>query len=200
MEKREMSEKESLAIITEMILKTKSNVKNRAGGPTLIWGYATLITSILIYAGWELIGQQWIMYGWILIPVIGLIGMLFLNKKEKTGYVKTYLDKVISYIWIVFGVMGALVSACAFLISIPILFVISIFMSGGITLTGYVTGFKQYLYFGCAGVLLSFLLTVVGGSVSVLIFAAIFVVTMIIPGHIVNTIKNPQLSESINTK
>ena len=168
--------------------------------PTLIWGYATLITSILIYAGWELIGQQWIMYGWILIPVIGLIGMLFLNKKEKTGYVKTYLDKVISYIWIVFGVMGALVSACAFLISIPILFVISILMSGGITLTGYVTGFKQYIYFGWAGVLLSFLLTVVGGSVSVLIFAAIFVVTMIIPGHIVNTIKNPQLSESINTK
>ena len=185
-----MSEKESLAIISHMITNVKNNVQEKAGCYTLVWGYATIITSILIYLGWIYIGAQWIMYGWGIIPIIGTIGTLILNKREKKKLVKTFLDSVINYIWIVFGVLGGMVSITAFIYNIPVLFFISQLMSAGIVLTGFVSKFKPYVYCGTIGVLLSFLCLYFRGAESVLIFAGIFFVTMIIPGHIANRVSN----------
>ena len=104
MEKKQMTEKESLELISQMIQNSKRNVKTNAGGPSLIWGYATVITSLLIYFGLIYIGTYQVMFAWFLIPIIGCTGMFILNKREQPVLVKTFLDKVINYIWIVFGI------------------------------------------------------------------------------------------------
>ena len=173
-------------------------MSNNAGGPALLWGYATVITSILIYFGWKYLQTPVVMFGWFLIPVIGGIGMFILNKREQPVLVKTFLDRVINYIWIVFGLVGGAFSISAFLFQIPILFIIGVLMSAGITLTGCVTNFKPYTIGGIAGIAVSFLCLVFPQpAVSLLIFAGVFVIGMIVPGHIAN---GSGKSEFINLK
>lgn len=186
MEDKMLNEKESLALISQMILNTKKNVRQNAGVPALLWGYATILASLAVYLGWVLVQQQWVMYGWILIPVLGGAGMLWLGRREKPVLTKTFLDRVIKYIWLVMGLVCFGVSAAAFIYNIPILFFVSLLMSASITLTGCVADYKVYVYFGIAGIILSFLCLVVRGPEQILVFAANFVVMMIIPSHILN--------------
>ena len=182
-----MTEKESLELISQMIQNSKRNVKTNAGGPTLIWGYATVITSILIYLGLIYIGTYQVMFAWFLIPIIGGTGMFILSKREQPVLVKTFLDRVINYIWVVFGVLGGVFSLSAFLFQMHILFIIGVLMSAGIALTGCVSNYKPYIISGILGAVLSILcLVFVREAYSILIFAGVFVVAMIIPGHMAN--------------
>ena len=50
MEDKKLNEQESLELIARMIRNSKRNVRENAGGPALIWGYATVLTSLLINA------------------------------------------------------------------------------------------------------------------------------------------------------
>ncbi|MFV0588508.1 hypothetical protein [Bacteroides reticulotermitis] len=186
MEDRMLNEKESLALISQMILNTKKNVRQNAGVPALLWGYATILTSLAVYAGVVLLQQQWVMLGWLLIPILGGVGMLWLSRREKPVMTKTYLDRVIKYIWLIMGLVCFGVSAAAFIYNIPILFFVSLLMSASITLTGCVADYKVYVYFGIAGIILSFLCLVVRAPEQILVFAANFVVMMIIPSHMLN--------------
>ena len=188
MEKKQMTEKQSLELISQMIQNSKRNVKTNAGGPSLIWGYATVFTSILIYLGLIYIGTYQVMLGWFLIPIIGGIGMFILNKRDQPVLVKTFIDRVINYIWIVFGILGCVFSMSAFIYQMNILFIIGILMSAGITLTGCVTNYKPYIISGILGALISILCLVFAHQAfSILIFASVFVVAMIIPGHMANS-------------
>ena len=191
MDKKQMTEKESLELISQMIQNSKRNVKTNAGGPSLIWGYATVFTSILIYLGLIYIGTYQVMFGWFLIPIIGGAGMFILSKREQPVLVKTFLDRVINYIWIVFGILSGVFSLSAFMFQMNILFIIGVLMSAGITLTGCVTNYKPYIVSGILGALMSVLcLVFVREAFSILIFAGVFVVAMIIPGHMANSGNN----------
>lgn len=175
-------------------LKIKKYVKQNAGAPALLWGYVTILTSLLVYLGWILISQQWVMYGWYLIPVLGIIGSVLLSRREKPVLTKTFLDRVVKYIWMVLGMVCWGVSVAAFIFNFPILFFVSILMSAAITLTGCVADYKVYIYSGIAGILLSFLCLVVRGPEQILVFAGIFVVMMIIPSHLLNA----ELKKQVN--
>ena len=186
MEDRILNEKESLALISQMIQNTKKNVKQNAGMPALLWGYTTIITSLLVYLGWTLINQPWVMYGWFLIPVFGGVGSLYLSKREKPALTKTYLDRVVKYIWIILGIVCFGTSVVAFIYTFPILFFVSILMAAAITLTGCVADYKVYVHYGTVGIVLSFLCLVIRGPEQILVFAGIFVIMMIIPSHLLN--------------
>ena len=202
MDKKQMTEKESLELISQMIQNSKRNVKTNAGGPTLIWGYASVITSILIYFGYIYIGTYQVNFGWFLIPLIGGVGMFILNKREQPVLVKTYLDRVISYIWMIFGILGGLISISTFIFhDIPVLFSIASLMSAGIALTGFVTNFNPYKIGGIAGMVLSLLcLVFISYAFSILIFAVIFIVSMIIPGHIANSNVNEKYVAKVSAE
>ncbi len=59
-------------------------------------------------------------------------------------------------------------------------------MASGTAITGLINKFKPIIFSGFAGILLSFLCLIVKGYASILIFALIFLVMMVIPGHILN--------------
>ncbi len=187
MEDKKISERESLELITRMIQETKERNNKLAAYPMLIWGYATVCVTLLIWYLSVFAYAPHIQYLWFLLPLTaGPITFLVNRKQEQTG-VKNYIDRIIGYIWMVIGSIGLLVSVIAFALPIQILFIISLLMSTGATLTGLVAKFKPLVICASIGIVLSFIFPFIDGRIEQLpLFTIIFVLIMIIPGHIMH--------------
>jgi hypothetical protein len=107
MEEKQLNEKESLELITQMIRNTQQRIEKGNGIPFLIWGYTTVLVSLLVWYMLKSTGNDYWNLLWFLIPSIGFTAMTITMQKENKG-VKTYLDKVIMYVWIVVGIAAFL--------------------------------------------------------------------------------------------
>lgn len=198
MENRKLKEQESLELIAQMIRDSRKSVEYKAGTFSLIWGYTTVLISLLVYSGWMLMHHSAIFWLWFLIPVGGCVAT-GLFKRNQLSLKKTYFDKVINQVWMVLGLVGwGLGVACVLLPnSFSILFLISLLMGMGMAMTGCIASYKVYIGFGVAGILLSFLCLLVKGVDQILVFAGIFIVMMIIPGHLLNReLRKEQVKDS----
>ncbi|MDR0430440.1 MAG: hypothetical protein LBH58_08205 [Tannerellaceae bacterium] len=188
MEEQKFTEKESLELISRMIQNTQRKMEKGAGTPMLIWGSATVITTIIVWLIVRTTYNSYWNFLWFLIPVFGCIGML-LRKKQSRG-IRTYVDKVIRSIWLVLGITGFTLSCLSILNvmwHLPILFIIILIMGMGTVLTGLIAEFKPMLFGGIVGMLLGAVQYLVPNyDAKMLIFAAIFIIMMIIPGYILN--------------
>ena len=181
------NEEESMALIAEMIRNTQRKMERGAGTPILVWGYATVLATLAVWAGVKFTNDPRMQYLWFLIPAIGLPWQLF--QKRRPSEVRTYVDKVVSYIWIVMGWSGFIVSCLSFLgaMRTTILFLITLMMGQGSVITGLVTRFRPLTIGGIVALLLSFaLLHLTDIDLHLLTFALAFVAMGIIPGHILN--------------
>lgn len=184
MEDKQLNEKESLELIAQMIRNTQQRLEKGNGLPFLIWGYTTVLVSLAVWYLFSTTGNPQWNYLWFLIPVIGYPLMMRAIRKTEKG-VTTYIDKIIAYVWIVFGISGFVVSTSAiFLWSLPILFIVILMMGIGTAITGLIIQFKPIIYSGFAGIILSYLCLIIKGYESILVFAFIFLIMMVIPGHI----------------
>lgn len=185
MEDKMLNEKESLELISRMIQNTRNRMVESAGTPFLIWGYVTVAVSLIIwYLVTEMGNDQW-HFLWFLLPVIGAPATYLSNRKRKPQ-AKTYVDRVVASVWMVFGGVAFAVSVLSFFHTLPILFFILLLMGMGTAITGMVVRFPVLTVGGVVGMLSSFLCLWIGGIDRVWVFAAVFVVMMIIPGHILN--------------
>ena len=183
-----LNEKESMELIARMIQNTQRRLERGAGVPTLIWGYATILATLTVWVTLTLTSNHNFNYLWFLIPVIGITGML-LRKRQPKG-VRTYVDKVVGYIWLVLGTTGFLLSMLSIMSAmwnLPILFIIIVIMGIGSVMTGLVTEFKPCVFGGIAGLLMGVLHYLIRDlNVHFLTFAFAFLVMFIIFGHILN--------------
>lgn len=104
MNDRVLNEKESLELIAQMIQNTKSRMTRNSGAPFLIWGYTTIIVSLLV---WFLLKETEIIIGNGCGFVAGyfLPSTLWIEHKQPK-MIKTYIDRIVGYVWAVFG-LGA---------------------------------------------------------------------------------------------
>lgn len=49
MDNKKLNEQESLELIIQMIQNTKFKMVKNAGTPFLVWGYMTVVTSLLVW-------------------------------------------------------------------------------------------------------------------------------------------------------
>lgn len=189
MEDKKLTEKESLELISQMICNTRNRMEENNGIPFLIWGYSTVIIALSV---WYMVTStqnyywQWLWFG---IPTLSYLAWFIFNankKKKGNPHVKTFVDRVIGHVWMVFGITGFLVSMMAIFYHIPILFIILLTMGMATAITGLIIRFKPVIISGFLGMALSLLCFVVNGTDSILVFAAAFVLMMVIPGHILN--------------
>lgn len=193
MQEQALNEKESLEIITRMIQNAQRKLERGAGAPMLIWGYATVVTASMVWAILRLTLNYHAHYLWFLIPVFGLIATFITKKrlgKMHPKEVTTYVDKVVTYIWVVLGCTGFVVSLLSIVSAawtLPILFIIIVIMGMGATLTGLVIGFKPMVIGGVAGLLIGIVNYLMPGfDIKMLTFVLAFIVMYIIPGHLLN--------------
>lgn len=186
MEDKRISEKESLELIARMIRETQNNTARHAAYPLLIWGYATVLIAMVVWYFILLTGSWEIHFLWFALPLIGGPLTIYFNRKNEKPGARNYIDRVTSQIWIVFGTVGFCLSCLSFVCRIDILFIIPLMMGMGATLSGLVTKYRVLWIAGAIGTVMSFSLPFVQGNDKLPVFAAIFIVMMIIPGHIMN--------------
>lgn len=182
MEDRKMTEKESLELITQMIRETREKIEKHVAYPLLIWGYLTVLVSLLVWYVLSETGNYHWHALWLVLPLLGWPLNKWLGGNSQKG-ATTYMDRVIGLIWAVIGLTVLLVGIASFRIG-NVLFVIALLLSVGTALTGLVIKFRSITWAGVASILLSFALLFVPGIDQILVFAALFLVMMIIPGHI----------------
>lgn len=182
MEDRKLTEKESLELISQMIRETREHIEKRVAYPFLIWGYLTVTVSIVVWYVLVKTGDYRWNWLWLCLPVIGWLLSRVVGRSDEKG-TTTYMDRVIGVIWAVIGAAVLLVGITAFKVE-NVLFIIALLLSIGTTLTGWVIKFKPIGWAGTVSILLSFVLLFVPSVNQLLVFAALFIVMMVIPGHI----------------
>jgi hypothetical protein len=201
-EERQISGEESLAIITKMIENSRRNFNDGGGAMFLIWGYLTIAVTIAVTLAYMLTGNGAVMWGWWVLPIAG--GLLTYRHfaKHPKG-VKTHLDQNVSYVWLVFTVACLACSLFTAVSSqfeqpplINILFIIGLMLGMATALTGLMIRFTPVVVGGFAGMALAFAIPLLAPSVwQLLVFAGIFVVGQIIPGHLLNAACKREMQE-----
>ncbi|MBO5276332.1 MAG: hypothetical protein J6J10_05685 [Alistipes sp.] len=200
MENNKLSEAQSLELITSMIQDSRSRLARNSGTPFLIWGYTTVAVSLFnalaLYLGWS---HAWA-WSWFSIPVIGWLGMMLLFKQEPSA--RNYIDRIVSMIWVVIGLSFAWLFVGTVVFGCSISFLTVVVMGIGTVLTGCVIKHRTTTICGWAAMCASLIFPIVyfimakSGSASaiseiwiwgeLIVFALIFLVMMVIPGHILN--------------
>ncbi|MPM88050.1 hypothetical protein SDC9_135151 [bioreactor metagenome] len=187
MEEKNLTQQESLELISRMIKESRNNLEKGGGNIYLLWGYLWLATALAVYFTIILTGDyrgQWL---WFAMPIIGYPAMLIMLKNRKKSIV-TFVDKTISKIWIVLGMCALLLSLYMMVdySAYPILFVMALLINAGVAMSGLIIRFRPISVAGFAGILFSFLILMIPGLDKILVFAAFSVIMLIIPGHILN--------------
>lgn len=189
MEEKKLNEKESLELISQMILSTKRRFEGGSSKPFLVFGYTTFIISLAVYFLVVQTGNYLFHWLWFLIPIIGYTGMAISRQKTQIT-AKNQIDYIIRIVWLVNGAACILVSFAAFYVRFPILSIMILLMGICTAITGLIIKSKLVSISGFIGMASSAALFVIKGNDQILAFGFIFLVIMIIPGHILNLKKN----------
>ena len=188
MEEKRLDAAESLALIGRMIENTRNDMERNAGRPFLVWGYVTLLTTLLVWGTVVQTGEpRWNLL-WLLIPLLGGTLTYFTRGKRTEGRVHTFVDRVLGSVWLVAGLTASFLSLVALFtpIRLPILFVILLTMGMGTAATGLLLRFRPAACCGAAAILLAPGMLIVHNDWQPALFAAGFLAMMIVPGHILN--------------
>lgn len=185
---KQLNEKESLELITKMIHNTKKRIEEGSGTMFLIWGYTTVIVTMLVWGIVLYTQDPRYQYIWFSLPISGCIMTIIYKKQEDSKpRVTTYIDRIISYVWIVVGAAGFLLSMVSIIAyTFPILFVIVLIMGIGTTLTGLIVNFRPLAISGIIGMSAAVVLSFLKWRYQLPVFSLIFIFMMIIPGHYLN--------------
>lgn len=202
MEEKEITSQESMAIINEMIQRSKTRHFIGDGNILLMWGYLVVGVAALVWVLLALTHHPAMNWFWFLIWIIGGIAtpVMARKRRDKTG-ATTYADKICDSVWSVVGYSAiALTFIClGFLLfggkdawnsmlMLPLLIV-----GFAEIVQGVVIREKSLVWGGGIGILAGvYTLCCISGGVPLYAwwFMPMFIVTfalmMIVPGHILN--------------
>lgn len=189
MQEKKLNAAESIELIGRMIDNTRQRLERNAGTPFLVWGYATIATTAAVAAAVFRTGDPRWNWLWFALPLLGGAGMLLTQHRQGERLVRTFIDRVVSHIWTVFGIASwavVLPPVLGLADRMLILPAVLLMMGMGTALTGLVVRFRPLVVGGFAAIALAPALLAAPGAWSPLLFGAGFALMMIVPGHILN--------------
>lgn len=177
---------DSIELIRNTIDLSRKRLQRNAAMPFIIWGWTTVVVSLAVWYALYATGNSHWNRLWLAIPVIGGCGLwLCLRSKTDGTLTRTWVDRVMSCLWMTLGVMAVPYGFLAACMPIPILYTVLLMMGIGTAVSGLVmkswllivAGFMMAMVFAPVTLLVS-------GVDSILVFAAAFFVAMVIPGHV----------------
>lgn len=104
MKEKQLTEKESIEVITSMINQTKRRLHIGDGNMFLLWGYTTVFVGLLVWGALLITQNPAANWLWFLIWIIGGSAMpKMLRKKESDTKVRYYTDNLSNGIWRIAG-------------------------------------------------------------------------------------------------
>lgn len=101
------TEKESLELIGKMINSAKNNLQKGLGSIFLLWGYLVACISLIIFILLILLPGETRYYSfflWSLMAIGAPIHIRMIKKIEQQQLVKTYIDRIMGFVWIAFTI------------------------------------------------------------------------------------------------
>lgn len=185
MKEKRLTETESLELISSMITNTRIRLQRNSGCTFLIMGYFTAVTSLAVWAGLHLTGDNRWQLLWFAILAGGIA--CWISAWRKQPATRTFVDRVIGNLWNVLSVAGVAAGLATIIEQIPILMIVVLLMGTGTAVTGLIIRFRPLTAAGFLSILLFAPLCIAVRGIDVcLVFAAAFAVMMIIPGHLLN--------------
>lgn len=188
METNEMTPEQSLQVISDAIAKSRKDFERNAGTPMILWGVIVLIFSIVIWLLLRTTDNLMWNFLWFGIPVAGWpLSHLFLKDKEIKG-ARNFVNDTIGQIWIGYGIFAVVTAAALSFVAAEYIGPITIALLGyAAAMTGMVLK-NRFITVGG-------LITGIGGVVALclfrncdatLVFTAVSVVSLILPGIMMN--------------
>ena len=181
MEEKIITEQESLAIIQNMMNKTKEQLFDNSN-LFLLWGFAAFICTITQYILIKTNVQDSEAV-WIAMPIIAIIHIYVVIKQRKKIKIQTYNGNAISALWTAIGfsficITFFSVTKINILPSIVLLYAIGTFV------TGKIIDFKPLVIGGLICFLLSIAIAFIKYENQLLVMAAAILISYIIPGFL----------------
>lgn len=184
MEQNQLTARQSIDLIARTINNTRRHIEQGVYKHFLIWGYLTTVISLTIWALARSTGDMAVMWLWFALPVTGGgLVLLTCRTPRESGYVRTDIDRAISHVWLVLSMACLVASVSSYFIGLPILFIVILLMFSGTAITGLIIRSRILSTAGFTGLALSVQLFFVHGIDQCLVFAAIFLLAMVVPGH-----------------
>lgn len=101
------SEKQSLELISQMIHSAKNRLQKGMGNIFLLWGYLVAVISLLIFILLLILPGENRYYAymlWIIMAFGAPFHVRQIKKMEQKQLVKTYIDKIMDFVWIAFTI------------------------------------------------------------------------------------------------
>ena len=192
-EEKKMDPTESLTLISSMINTAKNKLADD-GFLLIFWGWLVFSASMIHYCC--IVAE--INYGhlvWpILMPIGGIVSMMYGYKQSKKETVKTYVDTYLGYLWAAFGI-GLFMTLIfmqphgikATYFFLMLLYGMATFISGGLL------NFKPLIYGSLFSFAFASVAHFVGEKEQLLCISAALLASYIIPGHLLRSQYKSQL-------
>lgn len=182
-----MTSEESLELISRMLRNTQERFVRGLGTPFIFFGYLTVAMSLAVWGLLKATGDFYWHYLWFAIPVTAIIWVLF-HLAKKPQAVTTFFDRAVGQVWMILGACCSLVPlyVAIFDKSFPVLMVVSLLMFSGEAITGGILRLRYVQIMGIIGIVLSFGILFLDGINQIFGLAALSLLVMVIPGHIMN--------------
>lgn len=202
MEDRKLTEKESLQLISQMIINTRRRIEIGDSNILLLWGLSTVIIGLAVYTLVMTTNNPGFHGLWGILGIVGFYNALIERKRENKEP-QSYTDRISKSIWNVIGSIAIISVACSFicqaLTGIPavygcMIFFALIIIGLGVAMQGIVIKERSMVIGGtfsvCCGMLLACLLIAYGSlyvDYTMPILILCYTVMMVVPGFILRS-------------
>lgn len=186
-EEETLTTQQSLAIITEMILNTKGNMKS-SSSYFLLWGIVTALANLGMFS-LIMIDYRYPFIAWTIVLPAWLLSFYMGYRQRKQERVMTHLDRISISMWVAFGVITFTLVGFGKLINFQLNPVILLVSAIPTLLSGIIIKFKPLIVGGILFWVSGIACFVVGGPWQFLIGAAAVTAGFIVPGILLRSKK-----------
>jgi hypothetical protein len=188
METNEMTTEKSLQIIGDAIAKSRRDFERNAGKPMILWGTIVMLFSILTWGVFRLTGDPVWFCLWFGVPLVGYPLTVLIVKKDKNKTTKNFVNQTLGQVWGIYGIFAtALAVVFSFIDPTYIAFAIALLMGFATAVSGLILKNTWFMVGGLVtGIGCPIILTLVHSADLNLMFAAIALVDLLIPGLFIN--------------
>ena len=181
-EEQNLSNEESLKLITAMINKAKGNIQDSYIF-FLIWGWLVVFACLLHYGLLKFTTMEHPEIAWFILIIGVFLSGYFGYKIGKSSSVKTYSDSIHGHIWIAFGVGYFILIIFMKEINYNLNPLIMLLAGGSTYLSGITIKFRPLIYGGIVLWVAAIIAFLVPGDIQLLTSAGGLLLGYLIPGY-----------------